>query len=93
MPKLIKVSSFCPSAPTAMLLVGSFVASLLLLAASPAHAQSTISAIPPRLEVTLNPGETKEFELKVRNESETTRLTPSASKTLLSLTTSAPPYP
>ena len=73
MPKLIKVSSFCPSAPTAMLLVGSFVASLLLLAASPAHAQSTISAIPPRLEVTLNPGETKEFELKVRNESETTQ--------------------
>lgn len=65
MPKQLKIASI-------------FFSFSLLVFSFPAHAvaqetESTITAIPPRAEVTINPGETVELELKLRNESDTTR--------------------
>lgn len=47
----------------------------LLVIPQTVHAQSAlgISAIPPRLEVEINPGEVKTFQIKVRNESSVDR--------------------
>lgn len=46
------------------------------------HAQSAtgLSAIPPRLEITIKPGETVTKELKIRNESKTERIITTTSK-------------
>lgn len=54
-----------------------FIISSLLLATSPYFAQAQtatgLTAIPPRLEITANPGEVITKEIKVRNESKTQR--------------------
>ena len=56
--------------PTPILI---FFISLFFLSPATAKAQSAlgVSAIPPRLEITVNPGEVKTAQLKVRNESST----------------------
>jgi hypothetical protein len=53
-----------------------------LLLSAPAEAQSTLglSIIPPRVEITVNPGQTLTKEIKIRNESSTERLVTTALK-------------
>src|SRR5512145_928045 len=53
-------------------ILGSVIATVIsfFLYSSPVSAQSTITAIPPRLDLTGNPGQSITAELKVRNDSE-----------------------
>lgn len=59
-----------------------FLFSSCILSVVDVHAQSAtgLSAIPPRLEITIKPGETVTKELKIRNESKTERIITTTSK-------------
>ncbi|MFA5894383.1 MAG: hypothetical protein WC851_01230 [Candidatus Shapirobacteria bacterium] len=57
-----------------------FGSSLLTTTNVQAQSATGLSAIPPRLEVTLKPGETVTKELKIRNESKTERVITTTSK-------------
>lgn len=59
-----------------------FLFSSYILPVVGVHAQSAtgLSAIPPRLEITIKPGETITKELKIRNESKTERIITTTSK-------------
>ncbi len=58
-----------------LIITTTLLTTLFLTSSSPSRAQTSsgVSAIPPRLEITINPGQVKTAQIKVRNESSTTK--------------------